>query len=852
MKHRLFQPLLLGIAAALVYFSSAFLPSGGEEKAGDPDGPARQDRVREIEQWLYSQRAYPGTVIPDGAYESALAHVKKMNSSPFQKTLGGWNWVPLGPTNIAGRIRDIAVNPQNPSIVYIAAAGGGVWKTTNEGSTWSPLTDFMPMLRIDCLDMHPTNPDILLAGCGEGWVVWQGGLMWGKGIYRTNDGGASWTLIPSTNANQFQYVYDVAFDPFNPTTILAATDAGVYRSSDDGATWSRKLPFGTATAIQVEFGRKTQGLVYGVLKGRSISKSTDAGLTWSDITTGKSAIDATSFSRIEIAVAPSDDRILLASYITSASSEACIGIYKTTDAGSNWTKLSIPTNEYNNDTYVGAQGTYNNILRFHPTDPTIVYAGGIDLYRSNTGGASWSRISNAYTPFGVYVHPDHHAIAFNPSTPRIMYFGNDGGIVRSVNGGGGFSPINSGLSITQFHSVAPHPTSDRVLGGTIDNGNLMQTSGTSYTDVTGGDGGYTIIDPTNPNYVYAEMYFGSFFRSVNGGLHYNDFSKQMNGIPMAPPGDAQYPGTTDPVNFFAPFDMDPNNTATLYLGTYRIFKTTDRGSSWTAVSTTLGGILTTLHVCKADSRVLYAGSTGGIVAVSTDAGSNWSTVRSGLPNRYVTDIQSDYTNAATVYVCFSGFGGGHLFKSTNSGQSWKDISGTAGTGLPDAPANTVAVNPVNPNRLYVGTDVGAFESADGGATWQILDQGMGNVTVSDLRFRQDGTLFAATHGRGIFKSSYSLLDTQNLASPAAFRLEQNFPNPFNPGTFIRYAIGSRERVTMQVFNLTGQLVRTLVDQEMYPGSYTVEFDGRGFASGMYLYRLTAGGNAQTRSMMMVK
>jgi hypothetical protein len=250
--------------------------------------------------------------------------------------------------------------------------------------------------------------------------------------------------------------------------------------------------------------------------------------------------------------------------------------------------------------------------------------------------------------------------------------------------------------------------------------------------------------------------------------------------------------------------------------------------------------------------VLYAGTSGGIVSISTDAGVTWTQIRTGLPNRYVTGIASDYSNASTVYVCFSGFGSGHVFKSTNAGQSWKDISGSGTTGLPDAPANTVAVNPANPNRLYVGSDLGPFESSDGGATWHTINESMGNVTVADLRFRPDGTLFAATHGRGLFKSSYSLLDTQNLTSPAMFRLEQNFPNPFNPGTFIRYAIGSRTHVTMQVYNVAGQLVRTLVDQDQFPGSYTVEFDGRGFASGMYLYRLTAAGSSQTRTMMMVK
>lgn len=866
MKSQYELPLFAVCSILIVLLVGSIRPNVTFRESIRNDSRERYDRPFEAQKFFYEQRAYPFGKIPDDAYEKAYAHVQKMSQLSLAKGMGSWVWNSIGPTNIAGRIKAIVIDPKNPQIVYVGAAGGGVWKSTNDGSTWRALTDFMPNLRINALAIHPTNSNILIAGCGEGWVLWQGGYMYGRGIYRTEDGGENWTLLAATNIANFQYIFDLSFDPFTPSTMLASTDKGIFRSSDDGATWSKKFPqFGTARALHSVFAKTKNGVAYAAMSGGSsyqgLYKSTDAGQTWIAINSGISIPSA--YSRIQLAVAPSNSDILLAAYVDDAT-DACAAVYKSIDGGTSWQIAAIPRNEWNNDTYVGPQGSYNNALVFHPTDPNIIYAGGIDVYKSQDGARSWIRITNAYTPSTTpFVHPDHHAIAVHPTTPQTVYFGHDGGMTRTVSGGISFDSKNTGLSVTQFHSVAPHPTTDQVIGGTQDNGNLVSFGGsTSFTDATGADGGYAIIDYTNPQYVYAEAYFLWFRRSANGGSP-GTFQDKMNGIPRATQGEYQYPGTTDRVSFYAPFEMDPVNSSILYAGTYRLFKTTNRADNWTAITNDITGspysTITSIAIAKSNTKVLYVGSSGGMIQVSTDGGASWSAIRNGLPSRYVSDLAVDPNNAAIAYVTFSGFSSGHIYRTTDYGSNWENISGSGVTGIPDVPCNTVLVHPTKPNTIYVGSDFGAYETTDGGQNWSLINSGMGNVTVADLRLRKDGILFAATHGRGLFRSSYSLLDTQSLNRPFDFTLGQNFPNPFgeaansgNPSTFIRYEIGTASNVTLHVFDITGRLVNTIVDGQQQAGKYAVEFNGIGFGSGVYLYRLTAGNRSTMKAMVLMK
>jgi len=380
------------------------------------------------------------------------------------------------------------------------------------------------------------------------------------------------------------------------------------------------------------------------------------------------------------------------------------------------------------------------VVAVHPTDPNTVYFGAVSLFRSTNGGASFSSITAG-------IHVDQHAFAFAPQNASVVYVGNDGGIFKSTNGGTSWSSLNSNLAITQFYpGVSLHPTdANYILGGTQDNGTLRFTGSSVWDEILGGDGGFTAIDFATPTTIYAETQWtqGSASsgprRSDNGGP---PFTTKNSGI-----------NVSDDAAFIPPYVMDPSNSQTLYFGTNRLYKTTNRGDFWTVLagSTNLTkgtGVISTIAVAPSNPQVIYVGASDGNVVVTTNGGSTVATIISGLPNRSVMAIAVDPTSASTAYVVFSGFGTGHIFTTTNTGASWTNISAN----LPDVPVNAILLDPGAPSNIYIGTDLGVFRSTDGGGSWSALNTGLPNVAVFDLAFRSGtNVLVAATHGRGVFK-----------------------------------------------------------------------------------------------------
>ena len=834
MRNVILRVAVLMVCAALPVVFSGW--TGAMDAALRIAQPREYDRPGEADRFFYQQRVFPTGEAPAEWREEAERHIRGMRPASMAKTREQWSWTSLGPANIAGRIRAMAMDPVNANILYAGAAGGGVWKSTNGGVGWRALGDFMPNLRIGSIAVHPANPSTVLAGCGEGFVLWQDALAYGRGIYRSDNAGETWSLIPATASSNFEFVFDIAFDPFNPDIILAGTRVGIMRSTDAGATWTKlNIMFSQIRGMMSVFSRTTEGLVYSALESNGIFRSTDHGATWAGPL--RKGIDATMYTRIQLAAAPSNGDVVYAAF--TSYDESCAGVYKSTDRGENWSTLPVPQDEVEGGDYMREQGQYNSVLTVHPSNPSIVWAGGINLHRSTNGGSTWRQMSNWYPFAGYqYVHADMHAFVFNPANPNSLVVGCDGGVYRSTNGGSIFLDSNTGLVTTQFHSGTPHPSSDVVLGGTIDNGNLRVSSGTSWFDVTGGDGGYTAVDYKDPRVMYAEIYYLAFYKSTSSGAG-GTFVSKMNGIPTDPGGD----GTTDRCAFIAPFQMDPTDPKTLYAGTFRLYRTTNAAELWTAISPDIsgGGYITAIGISKSQPSVVYTGASTGVAQVTTNGGSTWMRISAGLPSRYITDIAVDPSDPATAYLTVSGFKSGHVFRTTNGGQMWTDASGSGASSLPDAPVNSVALHPVNGRRLYVGTDVGCFMSDDAGDTWYSVNGGMGNVTVADLQFRLDGTLFAATHGRGMYKSSYSLLDTQKLPSATEYTLHDLYPNPANgtvtPSVIISYNIRKETNVVLEMFDLTGRKINTERFGLQTPGDYRRSIDLRKLPAGMYFYSL---------------
>ncbi|PLX31149.1 MAG: hypothetical protein C0600_06365, partial [Ignavibacteria bacterium] len=556
--------ILTAVASVLLLWREAERPDPIPAFPNDmPDAAAR---------YFLERRGMPDGIPPD-AYSRAAEHLRQMEAAGLQKIEVGWRWLNLGPTNIAGRIRAMAIDPSDASIIYAGSAGGGVWKSTTGGADWRLLDDLLPNLRIGAVAVDPYDSRHILAGCGEGYVSWQGGAAFGQGIYASTDAGESWQQLPSTLEQKFWYVFDVKFNPYREGEILACTRGGILRSTDAGASW-QTVRSSTANpwSAMVEYSATEPGLVYASAEGEGIYRSTNHGASFTRL----SEVEAQPFSRVYLVSAPTNGLILYAAF-THRDTQQCAGMYRSDDSGRSWKQLAIPLSRLSGQTYMGGQGRYNSVLAVHPEDPDIVWAGGVDLYRSMDGGMSWDQMSNWY-PWRdfPYVHADHHAIIFNPASPDEILIGSDGGMFRTTDGGTSFAERTGGMVTVQYHSGTPHPHSDMVIGGTIDNGTLRTLDGDSWKDVTGGDGGYTAIDPTEPRLVYSELYYLHFLKSTDFG---RSFVVAMNGIPLADDF-----GTSDPVGFIAPFEMAPWNPKTIFAGSNRVYRSTNAAESWTPIS----------------------------------------------------------------------------------------------------------------------------------------------------------------------------------------------------------------------------------------------------------------------------
>jgi len=469
--------------------------------------------------------------------------------------------------------------------------------------------------------------------------------------------------------------------------------------------------------------------------------------------------------------------------------------------------------------------------------------------RSTNSGNTWNDLSNND------IHVDNHALAFKPGDPNTIIEGNDGGIYNTTNSGTTWIKVED-LPVTQFYEIgidANNP--QRLYGGTQDNGTNRTNTGAldDWDNIYGGDGFYVIVDHTNPNVIYAESQNGGLGKSTNGG---NSFSNATTGI-----------NNSEKKNWSTPVIMDPNNNNVLYYGTSKVYRTTNAASNWTAISPDLTngnqarlGTVTTIAVAPSNSNVIIAVTDDANVWITSNNGTNWTKVTSGLPYRWVTRVAIDPLDENIAYATFNGLKWvdpqPHVFRTTNKGANWTDIS----SNLPDAPVNAFAIDPLRTNVLFVGSDVGAYVSFNTGGSWQFLGLGLPMVSVYDMKIHPTGYyLVAGTHGRSMYKIDLTQvvgINENGISKADNFRLNQNYPNPFNPETIISYELGNKNNVSLKVYDLTGREVVTLVNEIQIAGSYKVKFSASGekggLSSGVYVYRLTSGNRSETKSMILIK
>jgi len=800
--------------------------------------------------WFERQRAFPFNEIPNDEYLKAQHHVRGLMSEG--SVFAGAKWDLAGPTNIEGRITTIAIHPADPQTVYAGCANGGVWKSTDFCQSWISVFDQQNTSSIGALAIDPVNPEIIYCGSGESNSLRS--YYPGTGMFKSTDGGMSWFSIGLDSSFA---IGRIVINPFNTNELFVAVvgalrrptpERGVFKSIDGGMTWNRVLFVADSVgAIEVVLDPANPSKVFAAMWERTrredyikyggpltaLYLSTDGGSGWSVVGGGFPSNQST-LGRISLDIATSDPQRLYA--LVANADGTSRGVYRSMDGGSTWALIN---------TSVGGSSTYawfNRICRADPSNPDVVYCGGLGMSRSANGGISFSSVA--------YSHVDQHATAFAPSDPRYVVIGNDGGIDYSTNGGQSWG-YSYTLPVTQFYAGEidnnnPHV----VLGGTQDNGTVRTTTGglSDWVDIYGGDGFYCRVDYTNSLRLYASSQYGGLGRSTNGG---QSFLGATNGL------DLTY------TNWMTPYVMDKNDPLTLYCGTYKIHRSTNGMQSWTVISPDLArrhvellGTVTTVDVAASDPDVIYCGTDDANVWVTRDGGGSWTLINNGLPERWVTRVAAHPDSANICFVTLSGYKvdlqGAHIFRTSDFGSTWVSIAGN----LPDAPINDVVIDPEDVNTLYIGTDVGVMYTTDMGGNWFVLGEGFPtNVPCHDLTLHNPTrTLVVWTHGRSAFRTS--LPPTVDVAPdapiPSEFSLEQNHPNPFNPSTTIQFRVPSQEFVELKVYDVLGREVATLVNEELQPGSYETTFNGNDLASGVYYYRLSTTSFVQTRKLLLLR
>jgi hypothetical protein len=645
-------------------------------------------------------------------------------TGPQWRSLGPWT-IPNGQTygagtvNVSGRVSAITVDPSDPAHVLVGAANGGVWESRDRGGSWVPRTDFAATLAVGAVAFDPSNPRVVYCGLGEGnWWWWLG-----AGILRSSDGGASWTTLCTAPFVGHGF-YDLVVDPADGQHLIAGTIYGVYVSTDGGVSWSQT--------------RSARGWSIAIAAGEVLAacsdglwRSTDGGATWSAVTLPGSP---GAFTRLAVAIAPSSPSI---AYAWGAGPTPATGDptpYLWRRAGRRgWRQQPAPPG-------VGTgQSWYDWFLGVSPGDANTIYCGAISVHRGTLSGSTWSWLDIASKPAGDSIHPDSHAIAFEPGSPDTIYVGSDGGLYRSTNRGDNWVHRNNGLVISEFEYLAQnHGITRWLIGGTQDNGTERWTGAPTWEHVADGDGGDCGVNRATPTTVF-HTYYGmspevSTTRGDAGSWSW-----------IGPPVPANEGGP-----FYPPFECSATSGDTVAIGGNALYVSRNNGAAWTRLPYPGGGTATALGVPDADT--VLVGLDGGDILKTTWTGTAWSalsaltTPRAGAS---VSDIHVDANAPSRVWVTYSTVGGGRVFRSDDGGANWADRTAAA---LPNLPITALALDPWNGNRAWVSASLGVYQTTDGGASWTDFAAGLPNAYVGDLLFHPHArVLRAGTRNRGVWE-----------------------------------------------------------------------------------------------------
>jgi photosystem II stability/assembly factor-like uncharacterized protein len=724
--------------------------------------------------WFLFQRTFPADTLPSQGRFAAFSASLPTTPQPSPVPTPAGTWRHLGPMPItakfpamgvtSGRVNAIAISPADPQLVLVGGATGGIWRSTDGGNKFDPVSDDQVDLAVGSIAFAPSNPSIVYAGMGDT----AGGYM-GTGVLKSVDAGETWRRVSDHTLPAPGTINDIVVDRSNPDRVYLTQysfrantgegevyASGFFFSDDGGKGWTKTF---TGLPRDLVAHPTDAGTLYLSMSNTfsktppsaGVYKSTDGGETWNVIFTPR-FLKAT---EAKLAVTPADPQLIYVYAGLVENNSADVSVHVSRDSGGHWTDLG------HGEVDIGQLG-YNSYISVDPTDGKKVYIGTRDLYKSTNGGVTWSNLTRNWHKFSIKyefspkeatTHSDQHVLAFSPADPNTIFIGNDGGLSRSNDGGKTFESLNATLGLTQFNSVTLHPLDgNNSCGGTQDNGVLVRGLGSRWIEFQSGDSGRCLVNPNDPRTIYSSYVFGTVFSFQNSGD-----GKPGTISTIATEATFQEPKPEDGarIGFYPAFAIDANGD--LYFGTWRLFVSRNQGVLWRATAgikdltvgeTEFGSdVLSAIGLGPAGSQVIYTGSAQGRVMVSTNAGRNWRDANNGLPQRFVTGIVVSPSDATKAYITVSGFGSGHVFLTTDGGANWTNIS----TGLPNVPANALLIDPLNPRTLYVGTDIGVYRSEDDGATWVKFNNGLPPVIITGFSAQPNGLIQVSTYGRGVYQ-----------------------------------------------------------------------------------------------------
>jgi hypothetical protein len=715
-----------------------------------------EEQIRLRAEWLYGTRR-AGVLPGQELWALRLAGVEKtrqaitlqrtqqaLGSGPAQNVwiskgpspsgFGGWNF-----GNISGRIQAITAD-WGGGVLYVGAGSGGVWKSTNDGLSWTSIFDTAGTLAVGAVHLDPNDPNVIWVGTGDNIVGCES--YFGIGLLRSPDGGMTWELRNGSGADTLEDLSSFAsitIDPRDSSRLVtggryrgctsgAQQSGGIYSSDDGGMTWTNRL---ADTQIHEIARNPSDPDVLWASTHNGVFKSENNGTAWTLQT--NSGLPSGPLSRTELAIAPSDPDTVYVLFNTPSDQ-----FWRTTDGGANWTMV--------NPDACDGQCFYNMVIRVDATDPAVIYRGTIRIFRSVNGGATWTQLTDFWGP-DQEVHQDTHSLLVHPTSAGVFYVGSDGGLWKSVDAGDSYTNLNGNLNVTQFYAVdAAADDPGQICGGAQDNSSLATMGDVVWSaQAFTGDGFVCHFDSQNDSVAYAASYPSGGFPNVrrsDTGL-FGDYSG------ITGPGSGIIGG--DRISWVTPYLPDPVSTNILYLGTHRVYRSDDRGDTWAQVGPAdLSGdgesSLLSLEVNRSFPSYVFSGSGGGAVWFSANGGTDWTDITTGLPDRAINDIAGDPTNPNRAFAVVGGFNTAHLWEWTVLG-GWT----ARGNDLPNVPANTVLM--LSDTDILVGMDTGVFRSVDGGLSFLPFMAGMPEgLVVTDLKYNEDQEIVTAgTYGRGAWQ-----------------------------------------------------------------------------------------------------